>query len=436
MRKNVVDVVTLGCSKNLVDSEKLISMFLSAGYTVHHNSDRVQGEIVVINTCGFIADAQQESINNILELVEMKKNKTIGSIYVMGCLSERFMDELKKEIPEVDGFYGKFNWTNLLNDLGKAYYNDNGLNKDRFVTTPKHYSYLKISEGCNRTCSYCAIPIITGKHISRKFEDIIDEAKGLADSGVKELQIIAQDLTYYGLDRYKKNKLPELVNALSDIKGLEWIRLHYAYPQNFPMELLSVMREKENVCNYMDIALQHISDNMLKLMRRNISKSETYELIARFRESVPDIHIRTTLMTGHPGETEKDFLELLDFVKDIRFERLGAFVYSHEKGTYADKMYVDDVPMEIKQARLEELMSVQQSIASEINSRKIGSTCKIIVDRLEGDYFVCRSEYDSPEVDQEILVKVEDYPNLVVGEFYNSEIISCDNFDLYAKIKE
>lgn len=436
MRKNLVDVVTLGCSKNLVDSEKLISMFLSAGYTVHHNSDRVQGEIVVINTCGFIADAQQESINNILELVEMKKNKTIGSIYVMGCLSERFMDELKKEIPEVDGFYGKFNWNNLLNDLGKAYHNNSGLSKDRFVTTPKHYSYLKISEGCNRTCSYCAIPIITGKHVSRKFEDIIDEAKGLADSGVKELQIIAQDLTYYGLDRYKKNKLPELVNALSDINGLEWIRLHYAYPQNFPMELLSVMREKKNVCNYIDIALQHISDNMLKLMRRNISKSETYELIARFREEVPDIHIRTTLMTGHPGETEKDFLELLDFVKDIRFERLGAFVYSHEKGTFADKFYNDEIPMEIKQSRLEELMSVQQSIASEINSRKIGSTCKIIVDRSEGDYFICRSEYDSPEVDQEILVKVEDYPNLVVGEFYNSEIISCDNFDLYAKIKE
>lgn len=436
MRKNLVDVITLGCSKNLVDSEKLISMFLSAGYTVHHNSERIQGEIVVINTCGFIADAQQESINNILELVELKKNKTIGSVYVMGCLTERFMEELKNEIPEVDGFYGKFNWSNLLKDLGKAYNNNNGLGIDRFVTTPKHYSYLKISEGCNRTCSYCAIPIITGKHISRKFEDIIDEAKRLADSGVRELQLIAQDLTFYGLDRYKKNRLPELVSSLSEINGLEWIRLHYAYPQNFPMELLSVMREKNNVCNYIDIALQHISDNMLKLMRRNITKEETYQLLRHFRESVPNIHIRTTLMTGHPGETDEDFRQLVDFVKDIRFERMGAFVYSHENGTYADKHYKDDIPLQVKQDRLEELMDVQQSIATEINESKIGSQCKIVVDRQEGDYFICRSEYDSPEVDQEILVRKEDNSGLKIGEFYDSEIISCDNFDLYATVKK
>lgn len=434
MRKNVVDVITLGCSKNLVDSERLISMFMSAGYTVHHNQEKLQGEIVVLNTCGFISDAQQESINNILELVELKKRGQIGFVYVMGCLTERFMDELKAEIPEVDGYYGKFNWSNLLKDLGKAYYNDKNTDK-RVTTTPKHYAYLKISEGCNRQCSYCAIPIITGKHESRDFNIIIDEAKSLVDAGVKEVQLIAQDLTFYGLDRYKTNRLAELVDTLANINGLEWIRLHYAYPQGFPIELLDVIRERNNICNYLDIALQHISDNMLRLMRRNITKEETYKLLREIRSRVPNIHIRTTLLTGHPGETEKDFEELLDFVRDIRFERLGAFIYSHENGTFSHKAYTDDVPMNVKQARLEELMALQERIATEINTSKIGKIFKILIDREESDYIIGRTEYDSPEVDQEVLIDKSLSSNIKIGNFYNAIITDIDNFDMFATIK-
>lgn len=435
MKKNLVDVITLGCSKNLVDSEQLISLFMSAGYTVHHNSNRVQGEIVVINTCGFIADAQEESINNILELIELKKRGQIGFVYVMGCLTERFMDELKTEIPEVDGYYGKFNWKNLLSDLGKAYYNDKN-NEKRVTTTPKHYAYLKISEGCDRSCSYCAIPIITGRHNSRDIDDIVSEAKGLASQGIKEIQLIAQDLTFYGLDKYKKHKLPELVERLSDIQDIEWIRLHYAYPNAFPRDLLRVMRERDNVCKYLDIALQHISDNMLKLMRRHISKKETYDLIKEIRSEVPNIHLRTTLMAGHPGETDRDFEELVSFVKDIRFERLGAFVYSHERDTYSYNNYSDDIPLSVKQKRLEEIMSIQQTISLELNQNKVGHIYKTIIDREEGDYYIGRTEYDSPDVDQEVLIKKSKNHKINIGAFYNAEIIGTDEFDLYAEIKK
>lgn len=434
MRKNQVDMITLGCSKNLMDSEHLIRQFLANGYTVHHNSDNVDGEIVVINTCGFIADAQEESINMILEIVESKKRGKVGQVYVMGCLTERFMDELKAEIPEVDGYYGKFNWKKLISDLGKAYYND-PMGGNRSITTPSHYTYLKISEGCDRKCSYCAIPIITGKHVSRDMEEIIAEAKQLVASGVKEIQLIAQDLTYYGLDKYKSHKLPDLVEQLADIEGLEWLRLHYAYPNSFPKDLLRVMRDRPNVCNYLDIALQHISDPMLKAMRRGTTKAETYALLRELREAVPGIHLRTTLMVGHPGETEEDFEELLQFVRDIKFDRLGAFVYSHEEGTYAHQQYQDDIPLEVKQERMSRLMSEQESIITALNESKIGHTYRTIIDRREGEYYIGRTEFDSPEVDQEVLIKREN-EDLSVGEFYDVEITSADVFDLYGRIVE
>ena len=435
MRKNQVDVITLGCSKNLVDSEQLIRQFLANGYVVHHNSGAVNGEIVVLNTCGFIGDAQEESINMILKMVEAKKTGRIGQVYVMGCLTERFMDELKAEIPEVDGYYGKFNWKNLLTDLGKAYHND-PLGGNRSITTPAHYAYMKISEGCNRSCSYCAIPIITGKHKSRPMEDLVTEAQSLVASGVKEIQLIAQDLTFYGLDIYKKNSLAELLQRLSDVQGLEWLRLHYAYPADFPREILSVMRERENICNYLDIALQHISDPMLRAMRRRVTKAEIYDLLRYMREEVPGIHLRTTLMTGHPGETEQDFEELLQFVRDIRFDRMGAFVYSHETGTYAHETYADDIPLEVKQERMDRLMSTQEEIAAELNVAKIGRTFKTLIDRNEEEYFVGRTEYDSPEVDQEVLISKQDAPNLQVGNFYPVEITSADTFDLYGQLAQ
>ena len=432
MRKNQVDVVTLGCSKNLVDSEQLIRQFLANGYVVHHNSDSVNGEIVVINTCGFIGDAQEESINMILKMVEAKKVGRIGQVYVMGCLTERFMDELKAEIPEVDGYYGKFNWKNLLKDLGKAYHND-PLGGNRSITTPAHYAYMKISEGCNRSCSYCAIPLITGKHQSRPMEELVAEAESLVASGVKEIQLIDQDLTFYGLDRYKKNSLAELMQRLSDVKGLEWLRLHYAYPADFPREILSVMRERENICNYLDIALQHISDPMLRQMRRRVTKADTYELLGYMRESVPGLHLRTTLMTGHPGETEQDFEELLQFVRDIRFDRMGAFVYSHETGTFAYDKYEDDIPLAVKQERMDRLMSTQEEIATELNAAKVGKTFKVLIDRAEDEYYIGRTEYDSPEVDQEVLISKE--TELRVGNFYPIEITSADTFDLYGQFK-
>lgn len=433
MRKNQVDVITLGCSKNLVDSEHLIRQFLANGYTVRHNPDNVNGEIVVINTCGFIGDAQQESINMILEVVERKKRRRVGAVYVMGCLTERFMDELRVEIPEVDGYYGKFNWKKLISDLGKAYYND-PMGGNRSLTTPPHYAYLKISEGCDRTCSYCAIPLMTGRHRSREMGEIVQEAQTLIASGVKEIQLIAQDLTYYGLDRYHEHRLPELVERLSDLPGLEWLRLHYAYPNAFPTDLLRVMRERDNVCKYLDIALQHISDPMLRAMRRNITSAETRELLQLMRREVPGIHLRTTMIVGHPGETEADVEELIDFVREVRFERLGAFVYSHEEGTYAYKHYKDNIPIEVKQERLDRLMHVQQGIASEINDSKIGQTLRTIIDRREGDYYIGRTEFDSPEIDQDVLIKADETAPLATGQFYCVEITSADIFDLYGRI--
>ena len=397
MRKNKVDIITLGCSKNLVDSEQLMRQFVANGYTVEHDPHKINGEIVVVNTCGFIGDAQEESINMILELGEQKQKGRIGKLFVMGCLSERFLKDLEKELPEVDRFYGKFNWKELISDLGKSYHQE--LATDRVLTTPRHYAYVKIGEGCNRTCSYCSIPIITGAYQSRPMDEIVDEVRGLVAQGVKEFQMIAQDLTFYGLDRYKRMALPELVERVSDIPGVEWIRLHYGYPSHFPYDLLPVMRERDNVCKYMDIALQHISDPMLRMMRRNITKAETYELLERMRREVPGIHLRTTLMVGHPGETEQDFEELIRFVKDIRFERMGAFAYSHEECTYAYQHYKDEIPQEVKQDRLDYLMRVQEGISADVNASKVGQTFRVIVDREEEDFYVGRTQYDSPEVD-------------------------------------
>ena len=430
MRKNKVDIITLGCSKNLVDSEQLMRQFVANGYTVEHDPHKINGEIVVVNTCGFIGDAQEESINMILELGEQKHKGRIGKLFVMGCLSERFLKDLEKELPEVDRFYGKFNWKELISDLGKSYHQE--LATDRVLTTPRHYAYVKIGEGCNRTCSYCSIPIITGAYQSRPMDEIVDEVRGLVAQGVKEFQMIAQDLTFYGLDRYKRMALPELVERVSDIPGVEWIRLHYGYPSHFPYDLLPVMRERDNVCKYMDIALQHISDPMLRMMRRNITKAETYELLERMRREVPGIHLRTTLMVGHPGETEQDFEELIRFVKDIRFERMGAFAYSHEEGTYAYQHYKDEIPQEVKQDRLDYLMRVQEGISADVNASKVGQTFRVIVDREEEDFYVGRTQYDSPEVDPEILIS-KDTP-LSPGSFYQVKVIDAQAFDLYGKV--
>lgn len=430
MRKSKVDIITLGCSKNLVDSEQLMRQFVANGYTVEHDPHKINGEIVVVNTCGFIGDAQEESINMILELGEQKQKGRIGKLFVMGCLSERFLKDLEKELPEVDRFYGKFNWKELISDLGKSYHQE--LATERVLTTPRHYAYVKIGEGCNRTCSYCSIPIITGAYQSRPMEEVVDEVRGLVAQGVKEFQMIAQDLTFYGLDRYKRMALPELVERVSDIPGVEWIRLHYGYPSHFPYDLLPVMRERDNVCKYMDIALQHISDPMLKMMRRNITKAETYELLERMRREVPGIHLRTTLMVGHPGETEQDFEELIRFVKDIRFERMGAFAYSHEEGTYAYQHYKDEIPQEVKQDRLDYLMRVQEGISADVNASKVGQTFRVIVDREEEDFYVGRTQYDSPEVDPEILIS-KDTP-LSPGSFYQVKVIDAQAFDLYGKV--
>lgn len=429
MRKNKVDIITLGCSKNLVDSEQLMRQFQANGYTVTHDPEKINGEIVIVNTCGFIGDAQEESVNMILELEAAKKEGRIGELLVMGCLSERFMHELKQEISGVDRYYGKFDWKDILKDLGKTYHAD--LVHDRILSTPSHYAYVKIAEGCNRRCSYCSIPLITGRYQSRPMDEIVAEARLLTEKGVKELQIIAQDLTWYGLDVYRRLALPELVERLSDLPGVEWIRLHYAYPARFPYGLLRVMRERENVCDYLDISLQHISDRMLKKMRRNITREETYELIRRIREEVPGIHLRTTLMVGHPGETEADFDELTAFAEEMRFERMGAFAYSHETGTYAWKHYKDEVPEAIKQRRLDTLMNLQQSIAAEISEQKIGKTMKTIIDRKEGDYYVGRTAYDSPEVDPEVLIKSD--KRLRIGDFYEIHIERADLFELYGK---
>lgn len=431
MKKNTIDIITLGCSKNLVDSEHLMRQLEEAGYHVTHDAERPQGEIAVINTCGFIGDAKEESINMILEFAQAKEEGLLKKLYVMGCLSERYLKELAIEIPQVDKFYGKFNWKELLHDLGKNYREE--LHNERVLTTPAHYAYLKISEGCDRKCSYCAIPIITGRHVSRPMEEILQEVRYLVDRGVKEFQIIAQELTYYGVDLYHKQMLPELVERIADIPGVEWIRLHYAYPAHFPTDLFRVMRERPNVCKYMDIALQHISDNMLQKMRRHVTKEQTYQLIEDFRKEVPGIHLRTTLMVGHPGETEADFEELKEFVRKVRFDRMGAFAYSEEEGTFAANNYDDNISQEVKQARLDELMAIQQEISSELSAAKIGRQMKVIIDRIEGDYYIGRTEFDSPEVDPEVLIE-RNGEQLIIGNFYQVEIVNSDDFDLYGHI--
>ena len=431
MQKNRIDIITLGCSKNLVDSEKLIRQFKELGYEVYHDSDNVKGEIVIINTCGFIGDAKEESINMILNFCQAKKARKIKRLYVMGCLSQRYASELIAEIPEVDGFFGKFDWENIVKEVGGEY--NQALANSRVLTTPSHYAYLKIGEGCNRTCAYCAIPIITGKYKSRTIEDLVEEAQGLAAMGVKELQLIAQDLTYYGLDIYKSYQLPKLVEELSKVEGIEWIRLHYAYPAHFPYELLPVMAQNNKVCKYLDIALQHISDNMLTRMHRNVTKQQTYQLIERIRKEVPGIHLRTTLMVGFPGETEEDFSELMEFVKYARFERMGAFTYSEEEGTYSAENYTDDIPEEVKQKRLDTLMALQAEISAEINAQKEGEELRVIIDREEEGYYIGRTQFDSPEVDPEVLISKD--KTLNIGESYTVKITSSSNYELFGSVK-
>lgn len=429
MRKNTIDIITLGCSKNLVDSERLMRQLELSGYKVTHDSDDPRGEIAVVNTCGFIGDAKEESINMILELGERKRKGLLKKLYVMGCLSERYLADLESELPEVDHFYGKFNWTELLAELGKQYHPECA--DERHLTTPSHYAYLKISEGCDRRCSYCAIPIITGRHRSRPMEDILQEVRSLVEQGVKEFQVIAQELTYYGVDLYHERRIAQLVETIAEVPGVEWVRLHYAYPTDFPMELLRVMREHNNICRYLDIALQHCADNVLSAMHRHVNSQQTYELIEKLRAEVPGIHIRTTLMVGHPGETEEDFKQLIDFVKWARFERMGAFAYSEEEGTYSALHYQDDIPQEVKEARLSKLMRVQQAISADVQESKVGQTMRVIIDRQEGDYFVGRTEFDSPEVDPEVLIHADEGLALPTGSFQWVRIDSADDFDLY-----
>lgn len=431
MKKNQIDIVTMGCSKNLVDSETLMKLFEDNGYHCVHDPKRPQGEIAVINTCGFIEDAKQESIDTILEFIQAKEEGRLRKLYVMGCLSQRYQKELEAEMPEVDKFYGKFNYKELLKELGKA--DVPACSGTRHLTTPHHYAYIKISEGCNRRCAYCAIPIITGKHVSRPMDEILDEVRQLVADGVKEFQIIAQELTYYGVDLDGKHHITELISRMADIPGVKWIRLHYAYPNQFPLDLLDVMREKPNVCKYLDIALQHISDNMLNRMHRHVSKQETIELLKTIRERVPGIHIRTTLMVGFPGETQEDFHELLEFVRTQRFERMGAFAYSEEEGTYSANNYENDVPAEVKQRRLDELMILQQEISAEVEAEKVGKILKVIIDRKEGDYYIGRTEFCSPEVDPEVLIKAGE-KRLRVGCFYNVKITQSEEFDLYGEV--
>lgn len=433
----------MGCSKNLVDSEQLMRRFENMGYHCVHDPKRPQGEIAVINTCGFIESAKEESINTILEFVNAKSEGRLGKLFVMGCLSQRYQKELEENIPEVDKFYGKFNYSQLLQDLGPAEQQPSesktfsgarvAANSRRIITTPSHYAYIKIAEGCDRHCAYCAIPLITGKHVSRPMEDILQEVEELVNEGVTEFQVIEQELTYYGRDLYGETRIAELIDRMACIKGVKWIRLHYAYPNQFPMKLLDVMSQHDNVCKYLDIALQHISNNMLTRMHRHVTKQETIDLIHAIRAKIPGLTIRTTLMVGFPGETEDDFNELLDFVKQERFERMGAFAYSEEEGTYSAIHYKDDVPGNVKRARLDKLMSVQEEISAEIEAAKVGKNFKVIIDRKEGDYYVGRTEACSPEVDPEVLIPAADR-RLRVGHYYNVLMTSSDEFDLYGKV--
>lgn len=432
MDKKRIDVISLGCSKNLVDSERLLKQLELSGFQAFHNSDNVDGDIVIINTCGFIGDAKEESINTILTYAEAKNEGRIKELYVMGCLSERYRDDLLAEIPEIDRIYGKFDWVNIVSDIIKR--NPATMPYDRVITTPSHYTYLKIAEGCNRFCAFCAIPLITGRYKSRPIEEILEEVRMLVGKGVKEFNVIAQDLSSYGLDIYKRLALPELIDRMAEIDGVKWIRLHYAYPSEFPYEILDVMARHSNVCNYIDIALQHINNDVLKNMRRHITKEETLALIRTIREKVPGIHIRTTLMVGFPGETEDAFNELKEFVREAKFERMGAFAYCEEDDTYAAKNFSDSIPQEVKESRLEEIMTIQEDVALESNQSKIGKTMTVVIDREEPDYFVGRTEFDSPEVDPEVLIDKDD--RLTVGNFYDVEITDALPFELMAKLKD
>jgi len=428
--KKTIDIISLGCSKNLVDSETLMGLMEANGYVCTHDSDDPQGDIVVVNTCGFINDAKEESINTILEFAQAKTEGRLQKLFVMGCLSERYLADLEKEIPEVDGWYGKFNYRQLLKDLeGEQFVACEG---HRHITTPRHYAYIKISEGCDRHCAYCAIPLITGKHQSRPMTEILDEVRYLVSQGTKEFNVIAQELTYYGVDIDGRQHIAELIDQMADIEGVEWIRLHYAYPTHFPWDLIPVMRKHENVCNYLDIALQHISDHMLTRMKRHVTKQETYDLVERLRSELPDIHLRTTLMVGFPGETQEDFDELVAFTKWARFERMGAFAYSEEEGTYSAQHYEDDVPEDVKQQRLDKLMRVQQRISEEIEAEKVDSIQRVIIDRREGDYYIGRTQYCSPEVDPEVLIPVADR-ELEIGNFYDVLITDSEEFDIYGR---
>lgn len=431
MDKKRIDVISLGCSKNLVDSERLLKQLELSGFQAFHNSDNVDGDIVIINTCGFIGDAKEESINTILTYAEAKNEGRIKELYVMGCLSERYRDDLLAEIPEIDRIYGKFDWVNIVSDIIKR--NPAAMPYDRVITTPSHYTYLKIAEGCNRFCAFCAIPLITGRYKSRPIEEILEEVRMLVGKGVKEFNVIAQDLSSYGLDIYKRLALPELIDRMAEIDGVKWIRLHYAYPSEFPNEILDVMARHSNVCNYIDIALQHINNDVLKNMRRHITKEETLALIRTIREKVPGIHIRTTLMVGFPGETEDAFNELKEFVREAKFERMGAFAYCEEDDTYAAQNFSDSIPQEVKESRLEEIMTIQEDMALESNQSKIGKTMTVVIDREEPDYFVGRTEFDSPEVDPEVLIDKDD--RLTVGNFYDVEITDALPFELMAKLK-
>lgn len=432
MDKKRIDVISLGCSKNLVDSERLLKQLELSGFQAFHNSDNVDGDIVIINTCGFIGDAKEESINTILTYAEAKNEGRIKELYVMGCLSERYRDDLLAEIPEIDRVYGKFDWVNIVSDIIKR--NPATMPYDRVITTPSHYTYLKIAEGCNRFCAFCAIPLITGRYKSRPIEEILEEVRMLVEKGVKEFNVIAQDLSSYGLDIYKRLALPELIDRMAEIDGVKWIRLHYAYPSEFPYEILDVMARHSNVCDYLDIALQHINNDVLKNMRRHITKEETLSLIRTIREKVPGIHIRTTLMVGFPGETEEAFNELKEFVREAKFERMGAFAYCEEDDTYAAKNFSDSIPQEVKESRLEEIMTIQEDVALESNQSKIGKTMTVVIDREEPDYFVGRTEFDSPEVDPEVLIDKDD--RLTVGNFYDVEIIDALPFELMARLKD
>ncbi|MBI9053047.1 MAG: 30S ribosomal protein S12 methylthiotransferase RimO [Bacteroidales bacterium] len=426
-----VNVITLGCSKNLVDSESLLRQLEVNGFKVMHDSNS-PSEIVIINTCGFINDAKQESIETILSFEELRNNNVIEKLFVFGCLSERYKEELEREIPVVDKYFGTYDLKELVESIGGHYKTE--LVGERLITTPKHYAYLKISEGCDRTCSFCAIPLIKGKHKSRPIEDLIKEAEFLVNKGVKEIILIAQDLSYYGLDIYKENKLAELIDKISDIKGLQWLRLHYTFPAKFPMEIIEVMKSKDNICNYLDIPIQHVSNKLLKDMRRGITKEQTYDLINYFRKEIPEMVLRTTLLVGHPGETDEDFNELIDFIKFVKFERLGVFTYSEEENTYSAINFTDDIPSSVKQARMEELMEVQRDISMSLNTNKIGRSYKVLIDRQEGEYFIGRTEFDSPDVDNEVIVKPMN-KKLKIGNFYQVKIKSAEDFDLIGELE-